>query len=395
MRIDLFSLRNLIPAANEAALLSAVGDTPAPAAANSRVIEGKMTIPYGLWPVTITNEEGKPEKVLQRLDKPIAGRLVAAFNSLRGRLSRFVSGAAIFRGHPDYANSKDSAAWDRLGKCIGMEAGDDALTLLGDFSAAGKDLLAANEALAPSPHWGLRRTGEKQDGIEICEPVALYSVGLTPRPNIAGAAVNEDGAAVADLVTEAEREREMARLAAEFARIEADLRQANEAVFQRQAELTQKDAAILDLNARTAALQAELEALRKQMEDIAKDRQRECAAAAQTAADMRSAVVDAAANSGLILSADRETWIGKLAAGITAVNELLAPERVLKTASSVSPARIAAANSDLGGVSAAARFETVVRQRMAATGQPWAEAWNACKASHKELFNLMPNGGKA
>ena len=32
---------------------------------------------------------------------------------------------------------------------------------------------------------------------------------------------------------------------------------------------------------------------------------------------------------------------------------------------------------------------------MASTKEDWPTAFNACRASHKELFSLMPNGGRA
>jgi len=98
---------------------------------------------------------------------------------------------------------------------------------------------------------------------------------------------------------------------------------------------------------------------------------------------------------GLILAADREAWREKLAQTPAAANDLLAFERILKTRSIVDPARIAAANADLGGVSAAAKFEGLVRERMAKTGEAWPAAWNACAAAHAEIFKLMPNGGRA
>lgn len=372
-------------------------------AANAKIIEGKMSIPYGLWPVTIKvkSPDGKvtDERVLQRLDKTVATRLVSAFNSLQGRLSRFVSGSPIYRGHPDYIGAKDAVAWNSLGKCIGMEAGESALVVQGEFNDAGKSLVAANESLAPSPHWGLSRTGEKQDDLEICVPMALYSMGLTARPNIPGAAVNDDAGGLADcavadpvaaLMTSAEYDQAMAVLAADIADLEQKLADAAATCCSKDEQLTALNAALADLTGKhksletwNASLQADLAATRAALQ-----------AEKATALDCAmNSVLDGAIAAGRLVAADRDTWKAKLTATPSAVNELF--DAALKTASVVAASRAAAANEALGGVTPACRFEQVVRARMADTKESWPVAWNACKASHSEIFRLMPNGGRA
>jgi len=409
------TIRIVLSAANEAEptpdLSSSAAQRPMSAvggAANARVIEGKLSIPYGLWPVTIVNEDGKQEKVVQRLSKPVADRLIAAFNSLRGRLSRFVGGCHVYMGHPDQAQARDAAAWKRFGAVTGLEASDSALVGIADLPEETKALLAANEQLAPSPFWGLKRTGEKQDGLEICEPVALYSWGLTPRPNIAGAAVNEDAAANAEvqaLQDAGARDRELALLAAEIADTETRLQAANSALQARTLEVAARDTSINDLKAQIVTLRSELETARAGL-TAAANAQTTAVAAANTARDTAvaaanaqrdaaiAAVVDAAIAGTRLIAKDRDLWLGKLRETPAAANELFSAG-FLKTRSIVDPARIAAANADLGGTSAAAKFEAIVRQRMAATKEDWPTAFNACRASHKELFSLMPNGGRA
>ena len=401
------SIFALLGAANSAALMSSIVDQPIEAAANNRVIEGRMSIPYGIWPITIQNEQGKPEKVLQRLNLQSATRLVSAFNSLRGRVSRFVSGSPIYSGHPDYQKAKDAAAWKQLGKCTGMEAATDALIIIGDFNGDGKSLVAANSALAPSPHWGLKRTGETQDGLAITEPAAFYSVGITPRPNIAGAAINEQPAAAAtetpadaaELAEEAMENQQLAIMAAEIASLEAvvsDLRtlldgtkasatdQATQLanlqalIAQKNQELGAASSALLDCRAQLSSCQAALVA--SQADAAGYD-------------DAVNSILDGAVAGGSIIAADRDVWKAKIKKTPAAANELVA-RRAPKTASVVPPRRIEGANSALGGVSAKVQFETAVRERMAKMNEDWPTAWNATRGTHKEIYGLMANGGK-
>lgn len=387
----------ILHACNSVALVAAVADfsnLDATAAANSRVVEGKMTIPYGLWPVEIVNAEGKKEKVLQRLDKAVAGRLVSAFNSLRGRLSRFVSGSPIYMGHPDYAAAKFANAWTRFGKCVGMEAGEDSLTVTGDFTPEAKALLAANEALAPSPHWGLARTAEKKDDLSICEPIAFYSMGITPRPNIAGAAVNEDpnaAPAPASMMDEAAAAQQLADCCAEIVRLESALAasvscqaSSDQQVASLTKILAEKEMALTNERSYNASMRADLEATRAALQR----------AKADALSGAVNSILDGATAAGRILATDREVWREKITKTPAAANELFAPGASLKTASVVEAGRIAGANEAAGGRSATDRFVEIVRQHMAATNSQWDVAWNECKAKHAELFKLMPNGGK-
>jgi hypothetical protein len=393
--------RIVILTACNSATISAVADFPSVAGAtavNARVVEGRMTIPYGMWPVTIVNAEGKEEKVVQRLDKAVAGRLMAAFNSFRGRLSRIVSGSPIFMGHPDYAKATAANAWSRLGKNTGMEAGEDALVVIGDFTPEAKTILAANETLAPSPHWGLARTAEKKDDLAICEPVAFYSMGITPRPNIAGAAVNEavpppiDSAAVAAVMMDGSIvAQQLADCCAEMLQLKDALAAAvaaKDTADQQLAALAkivaEKENALLQERTWGANLRAEMDALRAAL-------QQEKADAIATSVN---SILDGATAAGRIVAADREHWRDKIMKLPAAVNELFAPA-ALKVESVVDPARVAAANADLGTRPAADRFVDLVRQHMATTKTTWEIAWNECQAKHSELYKLMPNGGKA
>jgi len=416
----------LIHAINSAQpLLHAAIDEADLAAANARIVEGKMTIPYGLWPVTIKNEKGETERVVQRLSKPVAERLVAAWNSFRGRVAKAIAGGSIFLGHPDYSPAANAADWKRLGKTVGMEAQEDAWLVHGELTPDAIALCSANAALAPSPHWGLVRTAEKDpSGLPICEPAVYYSMGLVPRPNIAGAAINEaqppppEIKAMDPLSPEAAaaNERELAALASDLAEAEAQLKSLTSERDARLLDLAARDKTIAEISGNVAALQADVEALRAKVqaaadaEAVARQATESAAAARKQVEDAYAAqaasasaamnetldsICSAAANAGLILPADVPHWKAKLAAANAAIAELIAPDRVRKSESVVSAARLDAANAALGGVSAAARFEQLVRAHQNATGQNWPTAFNAMRAAHPELYNLMPNGGRA
>lgn len=388
----------LLFAANEAPASMPAVCLPTPeSAANARIIEGMLRIPFGLWPTTVVNEDDKPEKVLQRLDRPVSERLIGAFNSARGRFARLFSGCRIYRGHPDYNQAVDAAAWAPLGRVTRLMAEDAALVAEADLPDTTKALLAANEALAPSPHWGLRRTGETIDGMAVCEPVALYSFGLTARPNIAGAAVNEEGAPdpeVQNLSEQAQRERELVVLAAEIAELEAKLSALESARYAAEQALAERDASVQGMRAQIEALQAQIAAAREEEQQAAAAGREAVQAAEAAQAATVAAVVAAAVESARIPEADREHWAQRVAATPAAVNELFAVPP-LKRVPLADAKRISAANGDMAGTSTAQRFAELVRRRMADTHETWATAWHHCRSQHAELYRLMPNGGKA
>jgi hypothetical protein len=256
-------------------------------------------------------------------------------------------------------------------------------------------------------------------------------MGLTPRPNIAGAAINHepdpvsvgavtepppaaaansadepaDAIIAGSLANDAERDRQLAIVAAEMANL-----------------IAERDALAASLaaaRANTETLTSRLDAQSRQLADLAvvvAERERQArelvaqrdaalidmqAARAQSADatasvdDCVNSMIQASINGGLILAADSAHWRARLAASPAAVNELIQPDRFLKTASIVDAARISAANAALGGVSAAERFSQLVREHQARTHTDWPTAWNHCKSAHNDIYRLMPNGGKA
>lgn len=397
----------LILAGNEAPeLVDAIGG-------NVRMIEGKMTVPFGLWPLTV-KIEGKPVRVLQRLNATTAGAMVAAFNSLRGRFARFVAnGLPVFAQHPEL-DGVTAAAWKRLGKITGLSIAGDALSIECDLPDSTKALLAGNSALAPSPFWGLKATTEAQDGTPIMDPVVLFSVGITPRPNIAGAAANEDptnaGAAteVAAIVDAAARDRELATASAYIANLESDLASVIGDRDQLKAQVDSLTAALAERDAAIAAGKADLMRLAAELEAAKTATQNAVALAAgneQAANEARTSgaalvlvaansIADAAVAGGFVSAADRDFWRDKIKGDPKEIAGLFALARGLKTRTIVDSARIAGAN-EAAAATPGARFKALVDARMAKTGEKWPDAWQATREANPDLYKLMPNGGKA
>lgn len=127
--------------------------------------------PYGDFP----NKVG-----LQRINKPDAEAMVAAFNSLRGRAARLFMGLPIYVGHPD-VEPTPNADRRRYGKITDLEARDDGFYGKVALNDLGKAAVEQGHYLFNSPAWYLKREGK------FVRPVELISVGLTNTPQIPGA----------------------------------------------------------------------------------------------------------------------------------------------------------------------------------------------------------------
>ncbi|HPA20748.1 MAG TPA: phage protease [Verrucomicrobiae bacterium] len=125
---------------------------------------------YGDFP----NEAG-----LQRVGREDAEAMVAAFNSIRGRLGRMFRGLPIFAGHPD-ADPVRYKDHRRYGKIEELDARDDGLYGRVAWNSLGRENIDEGYMLYPSPRWYLRKDGRH------VRPDELISVGLTNRPNIPG-----------------------------------------------------------------------------------------------------------------------------------------------------------------------------------------------------------------
>jgi hypothetical protein len=120
---------------------------------------------------------------LQRVDRAAAERMVAQFNSFRGRLGRLFGGVPFYIGHPDVPNGSEIADRKAYGWVDQLEAREDGLYGRVKWSDAGLDLLKNAHFKYLSPYWEAREI-EMQNGRRVYQPMALVSVGLTNQPNI-------------------------------------------------------------------------------------------------------------------------------------------------------------------------------------------------------------------
>lgn len=125
---------------------------------------------YGTFPGS------KPGR-MQHFGKPEAERMVAEFNSLRGKLGRMFRGLPIFIGHPDV----NRTVWPderRLGKVVEMQARADGFWNKGEWNALGRENIENGYWVYPSPRW------DAPEGHAEFRPDRLLSVGLTNMPRI-------------------------------------------------------------------------------------------------------------------------------------------------------------------------------------------------------------------
>lgn len=137
-----------------------------------------ITLRYGVYP----NVRG-----LQVFDRAGAEQMVQTFNSLLDRAADGFKGLPIYVGHPDdpeWAAANPGVPAAAVGRLKAMEAAPEGLRLKRALNDDGKRLLSGDAAPydSYSPNWGMIPTTHK--GRKAFQPVELYSIGLTNRPNI-------------------------------------------------------------------------------------------------------------------------------------------------------------------------------------------------------------------
>lgn len=126
--------------------------------------------PYGVF-------RGRTPGRPQHFGEDAAKRMVAEFNSLRGKLGRMFRGIPIYIGHPDV----DPTIWTddrRLGKATQLEARADGLWAYAEWNSLGRENQTEGFWVYPSPRW------DAPAGQARFEPDRLISIGLTNTPRI-------------------------------------------------------------------------------------------------------------------------------------------------------------------------------------------------------------------
>lgn len=170
----------LVPLINSAVPGNPEADIELVSCANEYSIASadQWAIPYGEVPYDLGGLKGT-----QRFTRESADKMVALFNSKRGKLTRRFGGLPIYVGHPDHALARSLGHTDTksYGWIKGLEAGEHALLLNVDMGDTGASLLENKHYKWFSPFFYARVLANSGGG-EIFEPVWLKSAGLTNNP---------------------------------------------------------------------------------------------------------------------------------------------------------------------------------------------------------------------
>ena len=130
--------------------------------------------------------------VIQRITKENAVEMVNAFNSLVGRVHRWMKGAPIYLGHPDDATTGHKyPVKDEMGMFADLQVRDNGLYVRPMFNSKGAAVLERPEKLFFSGRWPVKKTGDK-DGMPVYEPTSVTSIGITRNPNLPTEMLNEN-----------------------------------------------------------------------------------------------------------------------------------------------------------------------------------------------------------
>lgn len=156
-----------------------------------------LDVPFADVPIDLGNVKG-----VQRLNRGVADRMVALFNSLRGKLAQRFGGIPIYLGHPDskYFRDRGDTNDNAQGWILDMTASASGLRIKSEWNADGVACLVNKRRKFFSPFFLGEEVG-REHGVAIYEPRMLKSVGLLNQPNwpvapLVNAATQKDGLAV-------------------------------------------------------------------------------------------------------------------------------------------------------------------------------------------------------
>lgn len=339
---------------------------------------------------------------LQLVDSAAVANMVARHHSAIARVVRFFGSAAVpvYQGHPDDVSFGDSHEdTTRYGEAVTLQQRPDGLYAKIEWTAAGNALLNAGKKLYYSPRW-LMAPADAGGNLRSYRPYKLLSIGLTPTPNIAGAAANEQqpkSSAKMNKLLEAL----LLRLG--FTTTQAAAAAANEATAPAEAEvLAAIDKLTADLAAANAAkdkaegdLAAANAAKAKVEADLAAANTTATEAATAANAKLQSVaklIVGQAIKAGVITAANEQAEIDLLLGHSdipAAANALLARQPVVKTQAAVDAAARTAEGSICAANAAALEFEAKVTAIVANESIGRDEAWVLAKTRHADLWAQM------
>lgn len=129
--------------------------------------------------------------VIQRITKENATEMVNAFNSLTGKIHRWLKGSPIFLGHPDDTLSGHKyPVKEQMGMFRDLQVRDNGLYVRPIFNEKGAAVLDRPDKMYFSGRWPVRNTCMK-DGMPVFEPINVTSIGITRNPNLPTEMLND------------------------------------------------------------------------------------------------------------------------------------------------------------------------------------------------------------
>ena len=346
-----------------------------------------MVAPFGSWKgIGAEKTPGgvRRFKAVQRIDHESATELVNQFNSISGRIKRWLVGVPIYEGHPDavgighrYPNKNP------VGTAAELQVRSDGLYARPVFTNEGARLLASTEKLGFSVRASGRQVGE-QDGLPVFVWSEVHSLGLTPNPNLPVQFLNEQDHTIMN------KDKIIAWLKVQGVELANDA--GEEQIEAGLAKLGDRITGLLAIEQGSATLKTELsnatETLGTRDTELKAARDEAAAKATEFAnerAHRINLMLDLGIAAGRITSANREEWKTKLTADFpNALTEWEKLPVTVKTAAATAGRKPGVELANEASRRTAAMDK--VHALMKSAGLTYNDAFARIRAQHPELF---------
>ena len=152
-----------------------------------------LIAPYGDYPKTVKNEDGKVRTYIQRITPETADRIIARFSSLWMRVkTKFSNTCPVYYGHPDAEQFAEKYP-DKTpyGKTLKLKKTPEGIAAQIKWLEGFEEL---PEGLSFSPYFEFSKPAT-EDERPVVEPDAILSLGIVRFPNISKTSLANEGGA--------------------------------------------------------------------------------------------------------------------------------------------------------------------------------------------------------
>ena len=152
-----------------------------------------LIAPYGDYPKTVKNEDGKVRTYIQRITPETADRIIAKFSSLWMRVkTKFSNTCPVYYGHPDAEQFAEKYP-DKTpyGKTLKLKKTPEGIAAQIKWLEGFEEL---PEGLSFSPYFEFSKP-DPEDERPVVEPDAILSLGIVRFPNISKTSLANEGGA--------------------------------------------------------------------------------------------------------------------------------------------------------------------------------------------------------